>query len=38
MLSHTSAYQPDQKAGPKSKLLSVMKLTLGNHVSLFNLS
>lgn len=38
MLRYTSAYQLDQKAGPKSKLLAVMKLTLSNHVSLFELS
>lgn len=37
MLRHTSAYQLDQKAGSKSKLLSMMKLSFSNHVSLFNL-
>lgn len=38
MLRHTSAYQLDQKAGFISKLLTVMKLTLSNRASLFNLS
>lgn len=38
MLRHTSAYQLDQKADFISKLLAMMKLTLSNHVSLFNLS
>lgn len=37
VLRRTSAYHLDPKAGPKSKLLTMRKLTLSNHVSLFDL-